>query len=963
MYIIHLILLSAMLSLSHALSFVSEPSLVRINDTSWRITFEVSESTDVEVAIVSLPDSTIVRRLAAGVLGSNPPAPFAANSLSQTIAWDNRDDLGNSVLGGSYGVRVRAGMSTALDDMAGDDPYTFGPGIMGLAVDPNDGSVFVFGQTHARATTVRQYDNEGNYVRTIHPFPAGVPATDLIGYGINIWSDGTAQPRTAYPQGGALGNKVLAEPSSTMAPFIRDNDLYLLGRFRETMLDYSRLKTDSRCAAGAAPMPFVTNRSIREYYTGGPKYLTLSPDAKYFLLSGIYETNSAQTSATDTGFWQDGRVYRVDAATGAATALIQLDSVPLLWADRKSTIGPTGSWGWTMAAIHGTAMDDSGHIFICDRWHGQIGVYDTTGAFLGAIGVTNPDVVACNSKTGELYVLTRDVTGTSGYHNSISVSILKFPTWRNNPAPSAELRNIVTHGNNDQVQLGLYTGGTRPRLWFASHGAFDLAISFSKLQNSVWAIDDLGDSLKVVYSMSDRATAPTIGFERLKVDPRTETVYFNDSWDGIYKICDWSSPEVVRCSTSAGRPLLGGDLTISPAGKLYVRACEGSRPNTFTGPLLRYTLDYKHAPAPFANSGTNVLTPIIHSRYGNGYGDRGLAVSNRDRVAVHAATHWDVWTMPGGGYFIGMFGDSSTIIKASDSARVDSTVCGTLVRPLTYYAGGLDFDTKGFLYFGMAYRPAGVPVTPGFENDNQYLFKTGSVIRIDPAVRCSTSGADATFNYGDARVARVYGAGSMKVYPGLAAYSGAFNECACRTPRFEVDPYDRLFIPNAFESRVAVVDNEGNAITSFGQYGNVDSRGPAIALAYPEGVTASDNYIYVADLTNMRIVRVKMNFELENMHLPEATVTTTAGTRPAATTLAVAPNPFNPAISITLSGALSKGATVKVYDMAGKMMTDLTRRMTLGRVTWNAQGFASGMYVVSAQKGTLRLVKKILYSK
>ena len=39
----------------------------------------------------------VVRHLAAGVLGNNPPAPLLANSLSQSFAWDGLDDLGNAV--------------------------------------------------------------------------------------------------------------------------------------------------------------------------------------------------------------------------------------------------------------------------------------------------------------------------------------------------------------------------------------------------------------------------------------------------------------------------------------------------------------------------------------------------------------------------------------------------------------------------------------------------------------------------------------------------------------------------------------------------------------------------------------------------------------------------------------------------------------------------------------------------
>jgi hypothetical protein len=168
---------------------------------------------------------------------------------------------------------------------------------------------------------------------------------------------------------------------------------------------------------------------------------------------------------------------------------------------------------------------------------------------------------------------------------------------------------------------------------------------------------------------------------------------------------------------------------------------------------------------------------------------------------------------------------------------------------------------------------------------------------------------------------------------------------------------------------VAVVDNNDNLIVEFGKYGNMDSRGagsaiptPDIPLAYPVGAAASDNYIYVTDMGNARLARVKMEYALENMRLPEATVDRSA-VRPIAARLIAAPNPFNPAVVLTLSGTLARGSSVKVFSMSGKLIADLSRNISNGRVVWNASGISSGVYMAVAQKGALRLTKKIVYSK
>ncbi|MCS7047526.1 MAG: hypothetical protein NZO58_14310, partial [Gemmataceae bacterium] len=67
--------------------------------------------------------------------------------------------------------------------------------------------------------------------------------------------------------------------------------------------------------------------------------------------------------------------------------------------------------------------------------------------------------------------------------------------------------------------------------------------------------------------------------------------------------------------------------------------------------------------------------------------------------------------------------------------------------------------------------------------------------------------------------------------------------------------------------RVEVIDTNNNPITTFGSYGNEDSggptarvKGPEIPLAWPTYVAASDQYAYVADTVNRRVVRVRLTY-------------------------------------------------------------------------------------------------------
>ncbi len=115
--------------------------------------------------------------------------------------------------------------------------------------------------------------------------------------------------------------------------------------------------------------------------------------------------------------------------------------------------------------------------------------------------------------------------------------------------------------------------------------------------------------------------------------------------------------------------------------------------------------------------------------------------------------------------------------------------------------------------------------------------------------------------------------GAIKAYPGIGVMGGGYGGgCRCRQPMFELDGWGRLFIPNAITFSVNVLDNEGNQIERFGHYANQDSQGdgetsliktPAVPLGWPEAVGVSHKAVYVADVLNRRIVRLKKVYAAE----------------------------------------------------------------------------------------------------
>lgn len=934
------------------LSFIQQPSLTK-SGGHYNIQFELSDYTDVEVSIVRVSDSTVARHLAAGLLGANPPSPLTPNSKSQSLTWDGKDDLGAAVTDAdSCKVRVRAGMDFKLWNIVGDNPYAFGKKVCGLALDPS-GNVFIFG-VHGSldATTIRSYDASGNYLRTLFPIPAGMTPSEITGWGVNTWPDNSYNPKTVFVPSPTITPTLAGDLSNTLLPGVANNELYVVSI---PGLDFIKVGADSRFGGTGLSAKLVTSPAAPYWRNiGGPVFLSLSPDSAYFLLSGYYEYNSA-TGASDTGFWRDGRVFKINRTTGAASVFLSLDSVPKAWAARQSTIGPQYGTGSVMAAVHGTAFDRSGRIYICDRLHREIGVYDTTGARVGGLPVDDPDLVEVNRTTGELYVTTRRLTG---YHVGV-INIRKYSGFAPGASLTAKLDSFVTQVGEvfsspyaEKTNMVVSQSGAAPLLWLSS---FSSTLGKAE-QNSIWAVRDDGDRFTVVKDFYQLYKGTLKGFDRIAVDRKKENVYVNDSWYGLFKIENWKSgsPVLSACSTSARKPLYGTEVAFSHDGLMYVREGTG-----YSGPITRYTGDHLHVPAPFANTGTHIMTPYIYSRYGAGYGEHGFGIAPDKRLAImymHAFAQ----------YFVGALGDSAQRVTGDNTGAVD-----TLVKPIAggyLGCGGVRFDMKGNLYVGASIRNPAHQIPAGFTADWGYTRTVGAVIRYPAGARGSVDVASKT------------APGSEKVYTvAFAPFSGTSGECQCRSPRFDLDPYGRLYAPNAITSKVTVVDNNDNPIGVFGAYGNRDSRGPgsliptpAIPLAWPLGAAASEDYIYVSDIINQRIVQVRMDYALDNIRgLTDRGGLTAETAAPPTFALSARPNPAHGRSLVRCALPRASFVTLAVYDMRGRLVRTLVsghRPAGVHSVAWNGRdqsgrSVAGGLYAFRLTAGNRTLVFRTLLTR
>lgn len=75
--------------------------------------------------------------------------------------------------------------------------------------------------------------------------------------------------------------------------------------------------------------------------------------------------------------------------------------------------------------------------------------------------------------------------------------------------------------------------------------------------------------------------------------------------------------------------------------------------------------------------------------------------------------------------------------------------------------------------------------------------------------------------------------------------------------------------------------------------------------------------------------------------------------------LSAMPNPFNPSVTLTLTGVPAGNPSIRVYDLSGRLVADISGSMKEARASWNAAGRASGVYTVIVQSGNLKLMEKI----
>ncbi len=829
-----------------------------------RISFNLSAPADIEVAILDSKEH-VVRHLAAGVLGGAKPPPEPLQpGLSQKLLWDGKDDFGKTVPGGPFKIRARAGMDTKFGRFIGEDPYNFGA-IDGIVAD-EDGNVYVSGAnggSNQMAMCMRVFDAEGRYLREMLPFPSDLPPDAMKD--IARWDDERKAflPRNMrnlnpdfYGQpGGSWGNSSLTLLSaSTKNGVVMTNSATLFTL--DTSGAVHGAKFASRELGGA------------KNSGGGPSFVTISPDGKWVYLSGPYSNTNSYGYVYDPNF-PPGRVYRAPLA--GAEKFKEFVTIPVEHKD-----GNGGAWLKTSSnlqhfncargkgPVDGVAIDQKGNVYVADREHSCVAVFDENAKEIGKIAIKNPYLVAVHPKTGAIYVTQFDC---AAYH-SYSCVVHKFENFKEGAQAVAkfELPPCDQNGNH---AMAVAAGKDKTVIWMAG------------VKGGLLPLEDKGSSLEPMKSQFTARDNVPGDWNRLAVDYDRDEIYISNGTALMYRYNGATGEGGLLMKDK--RPFLVSDLAVGYDGLLYARVSDQWVSNGggsgYSGPLWR--IDHELNPAPFSGTSTHVLSPYIYNRMGVGYAERGLGVGPDGKVYISFMYKWVAYAIGGfdgtgkplkGKYLQGVFPAEDPKNKKSYPADWDSAILG----PLPMCNANIRVDLKGNLYVAMMYRAKDFAPPKAYEKDQGYRVSVGSVVKFP-----SDGGVIKNPENFAGGVE-----GALNVYTGLAPFSSsceAFGNntcCVCRVPRFDLDRYGRVAMPNAMTNSVLVFDNAGNLITEFGKYGNFDSqyvnpntesgkqKKPTVAaseipMAWPTGAGFTPGHIYVNDTYMRRVVRADLVWKAE----------------------------------------------------------------------------------------------------
>jgi len=782
--------------------FVLEPTATYA-DGQVVIQFWVSRPTDVAVFIKDR-DGTVVRHLAAGVLGPNAPEPLTRGTLGQSLTWDGLDDDGRPVPAGRYSVEVGLGLTVTYDRSLASNPRALGS-VHGLALGPK-GDLYVMSETGRDYLdgVFRVFTRDGEYVRTILPRSAGLPLSRAEPLGELALYTGERFPTSLVKY---YGRRIYQVPIVTP-----EGDLIFTN------------------GPGGGHLEGKRFSSVPWHHTNPRRLLRIAADGgapKAGFIGPLLDHKGFNRALFSLAMGPDGMVYISGARHAVYRARWEKEAKPELFVGTPDEAG-RGAAGLNQPC--GIAFDAKGNLYVADRGNHRVAVFDRAGKWVGEIPVLWPRQLLVHPKTGAVYVAAGHKKYTLHKFAGLSAK---------GPLYSYDLRSTWPF-------LALDATAGDPAIFVANVDSRAPGATW-RTKVLVRLVDD-GKAIRLDRQLSDdeRPRQPLL----YGVDRDRELVYGNWPFEGWWRMNGRTGE--VETFDHRMAPKANGVAEIT-AGR------HGTVVTHVLGEMGR--LDHQLKPLPFSATGTYIVSGLRDDCIRSFYGRDVTVAPNGDLYWIHER----------GGYAQPM---RCSALNADGTLKKDSLIVFETGSP-----AAVRVDRKGCIYVIDHLKPLGQLVPDALADfttirrSAPYVHNYGSLLKFRPSggrVRLVSKGAPKllALKPGQTQFTAAEGRGHFVADGVLWSHFGVScirparprDGCQCWTPRFDLDEFARVFVPDELRSRVVVLDTNGNPILSFGRYGNPDDPGPDVPLADPRTVMVSHEAAYIGDMNNLRVARAAFSY-------------------------------------------------------------------------------------------------------
>ncbi|MFH1760576.1 MAG: T9SS type A sorting domain-containing protein, partial [bacterium] len=612
-------------------------------------------------------------------------------------------------------------------------------------------------------------------------------------------------------------------------------------------------------------------------------------------------------------------------------------------------------------------VDARGNIFVCDRGNDRIAVYNSQGVFQNALSITDPIGVAVHPVSGKIYAYCANelAAGENTYGKLLQHKIIRL-AGKNDATQeiSISFDSVICQA---QPVFALDKHADPPVIWL---GSFVDGGGYLGPNGDITKIIDNGSTFEDIGNVIAQKS-PDVRLGRvhhfLTVDPENEEVW----WDDM--IFDGNSGNFIRTFIHSDRvpwqqavrnkePVFGPDNSVLfrwPDDQSFSAAVHLERYHREDG-----------TPFPFSGTGSHIIDhSTLHG--GGGMMPRGFAVDKSGDIYVIHHREWRdrQFTQVS---VVGWDG----IIKRDTIIKIDS------------WCGGIDLDNKGNIYMGAHLKPFGKKMPAFFEDFfantytdagsyGMYKDQTGSILKFGNAggtVLPSASGTSFESTTGEKFNAQGV---VWSRFTCTEQQTKALN-CVCQVNRHDVDGYNRIYVPDPLTYSIWVYDENGNEITRFGDYGNMDSRGtgsaigePDIPFSYPRGVAVSNKAAYVNDVSGHRIVKANLTYK-ETGYADIGTVLAEQSKPGIISNHLYFSNPLNAGGVIEYRAGNLDMAKLMIYNLQGKMVREFTLARSGNKTAsflfdgkdFRGRKITPGLYILrlvnAAADKTLKSVKMVV---